>query len=66
MCPLCKFQFGGDMDEIVMLRVPTHVRDALIPVARANNRNWSQQAREILERTAMQLSIEQAARNSAR
>jgi hypothetical protein len=54
------------MDEITMLRVPSHVKDALIPIARANNRNWSQQAREILERAAAQLSIEQSARKNAR
>jgi hypothetical protein len=46
--------------------VLNHVKDALIPIARANNRNWSQQAREMLERAAARLSIDHTARKNAR
>jgi hypothetical protein len=48
-------------DPYAMLRVPTHVRDVLTPIARAKNRTWSQHARHILERYAAQVAIEQGA-----
>jgi hypothetical protein len=51
-------------ESYAMLRVPPEVRSALEPIARQQNRSWSQQARHILERYVVQNQLKQTTTQS--